>query len=384
MMADVPIEYHGREQTWLKHRVLEEYATGWAMKLGSFAERLWYVDCFAGPWRSENVERKDTSVYRGIEALKAARATWETRDKRAATLALGAIFVERSPAAYADLVEFLAPHKSDIQIHAFNGEFAEHAAEIDRLVGPDPAFLFVDPTGWKGADMDVIAKVVSHGKRDVLVNVMSSFLVRQKDRDEDFLREQMRQFLGLGDEELAPGLTEEELLALYRERFKLRTGLRHVADLIVMHPEQDRTYFRLVVGGQHPAVLKLFRGIEERVAGREQAAVRAGANQRAREARRPNQMSLLAPVPPAADAEYVDLRERGLAMLPDEIVQRLGRGAPEFKAVWPRILERHHVTHADVARSVRDLVAKGRVVMENADGKRLLAEGSRLRLAPSK
>lgn len=380
-MADVPSEYFGREQTWLKHRVLEEYATGWAMKLGSFAGRLWYVDCFAGPWRSQNVERRDTSVFRGIEALKAARATWAMRARRDSKLALGAIFVERSPSAYAELEEFLAPYRADIEIHAFNGEFAEHAAHIDRLVGRDPALLFVDPTGWKGADMDVIARVSSRGRRDVLINVMSSFLVRQKDRDEDFLREQMRQFLGLKERDLPAGLTEGELLALYREQFQRRAGLPHVADLIVMHPEQDRAYFRLVVGGRHPAVLKLFRGIEEKVAGREQASVRAGAYQRRKEATT-GQMSLLAAVAPVAEPAYVDLREQGLARLLSEVVEQLRRQPIAFKDLWPPILARQHVTHADVARAVREFVTSGRVVFAGVDGKQTLTEGQVLRLAP--
>jgi len=47
---DVPAEYAGREQTYLKHRVLAEYLVAWGIKLGSLARRrpetrLWFVDC---------------------------------------------------------------------------------------------------------------------------------------------------------------------------------------------------------------------------------------------------------------------------------------------------------------------------------------------------
>jgi hypothetical protein len=35
----VPAEYQGREQSYLKHRVLEKYLLAWGHKLGSRAQR---------------------------------------------------------------------------------------------------------------------------------------------------------------------------------------------------------------------------------------------------------------------------------------------------------------------------------------------------------
>jgi three-Cys-motif partner protein len=63
---EMPSEYIGREHTWLKHRVLQLYLEAWAHKLGSVGRkrnvRLWYVDCFAGPWHAQNEELHDTSM----------------------------------------------------------------------------------------------------------------------------------------------------------------------------------------------------------------------------------------------------------------------------------------------------------------------------------
>ena len=65
--------YEGREQSYLKHRVLEEYLISWAFKLGSKATRLWYIDSFAGPWGSGDEDLADTSVAIGTKALETVR-----------------------------------------------------------------------------------------------------------------------------------------------------------------------------------------------------------------------------------------------------------------------------------------------------------------------
>ncbi|HEX2276491.1 MAG TPA: three-Cys-motif partner protein TcmP [Candidatus Tectomicrobia bacterium] len=76
----VPQAYHGREQTYVKHRILKHYLDSWAQKLASRARRgaiaLWYIDCFAGPWNATEGDYRDTSIFIALEALNAAARTW--------------------------------------------------------------------------------------------------------------------------------------------------------------------------------------------------------------------------------------------------------------------------------------------------------------------
>ncbi|RMH15085.1 MAG: hypothetical protein D6696_21655 [Acidobacteria bacterium] len=53
-----PALYKGREQTYVKHLVLEGYLRKLAYKWGYYGGTINYVDCFAGPWRhkSEDLE----------------------------------------------------------------------------------------------------------------------------------------------------------------------------------------------------------------------------------------------------------------------------------------------------------------------------------------
>ncbi len=96
-VIDMPPEYEGREQSYLKHRVLKEYLVEWGIKVGSIARSgkpvtLWYVDCFSGPWTSQAQNLEDTSIHIGLHALEAAADVWREAGHRVETRA---IFVEK-------------------------------------------------------------------------------------------------------------------------------------------------------------------------------------------------------------------------------------------------------------------------------------------------
>lgn len=358
---EIPSAYHGREQTFLKHRVLEEYLLGWGHKLGSFARRLCYVDGFAGPWQARDEELADTSISVGLDALEAAVATWATKGF---DVQVDAYFVERNDQAYEKLRVFLAARDGKVITHAYPGEFGDHVAALASELATDPAFIFVDPTGWKGAAMSFIAPLVrDRPRRDVLVNVMMNHIQRFKDDPRGFLRQQMRDFFGLEDRDLPAGLSEQELMSVYRTNLKQKCGLRFAADLSIPHPLADRTKFELVVGGNHPVVLELFRQIERNIVGREAAVVRDDASARAERARS-GQLSL--PVgPPSMDARYASQRAADKAAAERAVTELLKVRSPQrFGAVWPLLMEGHHVTKQELAQIVWELRARGSLTVQ--------------------
>lgn len=347
----VPSEYHGREQSYLKHLVLSEYLSQWAHKLGSTAKsgrttRLWYVDTFAGPWLNRHPELRDTSFAIGLKELERAAQTWQARGYR---VELGAIFIEKDRDAFAQLQQFLATESKTVATHAFQGEFGAHASAIAQKLGSDPAFVFVDPLGWKDAAMRYIAPLAKVGLRDVMVNVMFDHLNRQKDRLIDHVRQQMRDFFGLDESDLRPGLSEDELFRLYRSQLKEKCGLTHAADLVIPHPTMDRTKFHLVVGGKNKAVLEVFREVEKRVVGTTAAKVRDDAARRSVEANT-GQLSLLV-APPSTDSMYDELHARDERGAAGDIKSLLAtRGAMPFESIWPEVLEERHLTVSELRR----------------------------------
>src|SRR3954469_18305836 len=125
METGIPAEYRGREQTYLKHRVLSEYLRPWAQKIASTARatrgsrRLWYVDCFAGPWQSEHSNLDDTSVAIGLRALEEALAVWST--ERGHAVEAHALFVEREVESRQQLQRFLEARTSSVKCTVLDG-----------------------------------------------------------------------------------------------------------------------------------------------------------------------------------------------------------------------------------------------------------------------
>lgn len=364
----VPPEYHGREQSFLKHRVLQQYLRRWGKKLGSLSRkrpvRLWYVDCFAGPWKSKSASLEDTSIDIGLRALEEAATTWRSAGNH---IEVNAVFVESRRKAFLALRTHLEQRGGSVLTHPLHGKFGDHVDTISRWLGNDPAFIFVDPTGFKGVAMSFIRPLVRCSVRDVMINVMFNDINRWKDDPRSFLRAQMRDFFGLEDDDLVPGLSESDLFSLYRQNLKQRCGLRFAADLAVPHPTQERTWFHLVVGGSHREVLRVFREVEESVVGREAAQVRDEASKRLHE-QRTGQTALLfdtsAPVEPRFETRY------GLdaARVSADLVETLGARPVRFADLWPALLETHHVTRAKVARLALQAESQGQIEIVRADG----------------
>lgn len=363
---DVPAQYQGREQSYLKHRVLEEYLIVWGHKLGSLAQqrrvRLCYVDGFAGPWQAKDAALADTSIAVGLGALEAAAATWR---EKGYPIDVDAYFVEKDPRAFASLDRFIQGRTGLVRAQAFPGEFGKHVDTIRRLLGGDPGFIFVDPTGWKGAAMRFIPPLLADSRqRDVLVNVMFDHINRFKDDPRQFLREQMREFFGLEDSAMPAALGEEDLFVLYRCQLKAQCGVEYAADLAIAHPTMERTKFRLVVGGNSPEVLRVFRDAERKVIGAEAAGVRDRAMLRAKE-EKTGQLTLLA-APPATDSHYESLHARSLVEAPREVLAQLaGRASIELGKVWPAVLEVHHLTRTELGQLVWAMCKRGEIRIVN-------------------
>ena len=143
----VPPQYQGREQSYLKHRVLEEYLLAWVMKLGSVARqravRLCYVDVFAGPWKSKDAQLADTSIAIGLSALEEAAERWANEKF---SIVVEAMFVERDPDAFAELKRYLSSRKTGrVLAHPRQGEFGACLDDLKKFMGRDAALVFVDP-----------------------------------------------------------------------------------------------------------------------------------------------------------------------------------------------------------------------------------------------
>src|SRR5208337_640130 len=105
MNMPVPASYHGREQAFVKHRLLEAYLQRLFMIIGLHQKSIRYVDCFSGPWQEGSAELKDTSI--GI-SLKIIGKSREGLKKMGKDVAFHALFIEKDKIAFKKLQDHLA------------------------------------------------------------------------------------------------------------------------------------------------------------------------------------------------------------------------------------------------------------------------------------
>jgi len=95
-----------------------------------------------------------------LEELRKARSTHAALNK---ALQLRCMFLERDPAAYIRLKEF-ADKVTDATVETRNSELAEAIGEILAFVQAGGKasfpFIFIDPTGSKGFEMNLIAPLL--------------------------------------------------------------------------------------------------------------------------------------------------------------------------------------------------------------------------------
>ena len=90
----VAVSIKGREQTYLKHLVLENYLErlSWIIGFGSEYGKICYVDGFSGPWKSGSEDYEDTSIRISLDILSKTKSGLQELGK---SVKFKCIFVEK-------------------------------------------------------------------------------------------------------------------------------------------------------------------------------------------------------------------------------------------------------------------------------------------------
>ena len=141
--------YEGREHSYIKHELLSSYLETLLMIVGySGVKEFAYIDCFAGPWGSDDDNLEGTSISISLNILA------KVREALLATgvhgLKFKAIYVEENRKRYNRLSEYLESNSPDgIETRPLHGDYWNLQDEILRLCGQRSfAFFFIDPKGW--------------------------------------------------------------------------------------------------------------------------------------------------------------------------------------------------------------------------------------------
>jgi len=227
-MNDVLLEM--KPHTKAKHDILKNYLSAWFPILSKWNGRIAYFDGFAGPGKYD-----DGSLGSPIIALDVAKNHMlklaseivfyfiEKETKRSEYLQN--LLNERYKYDKEDAYKMLP---SNFKVHVEKGDFNEVMSLVLKSLEGEkanlaPSLVFVDPFGYSDINLQVLGRILSFKKCELLITYMVGFLNRFLFDEKH--RVSIKDFLALSDEELTDITNirdyedrEEEWLRLLSEK----------------------------------------------------------------------------------------------------------------------------------------------------------------------
>jgi three-Cys-motif partner protein len=251
-----PIEPH----TKAKHEILRRYLGAWFPILSKWSGRIIYLDGFAGP-----------GIYTGgdVGSPVVALETAVNHTLLPRFQEIKFLFIEKDKARAQKLKEVLKERfpklPPNINYNVFDGEFAptfeEGLNELEKQgANLAPTFAFIDPFGFSGLPMELIARLLSCNKCEVLITFMSGFVRRFHDE----LRENALNELYATDQWTKvrdiqkPEEKERFLLQLYENQLK-NLGTASYVRSFGMIGQNNQTVYFLVYATKHLKGLEVMK-----------------------------------------------------------------------------------------------------------------------------
>ena len=261
-MTPADVVWEMEPHTKAKHLILEEYLKAWFPILGQTTGRIIYLDGFAGP-----------GVYKGGEpgspviAIKTAKEHVLIDRFRAELVFL---FIEKDKERAKHLRSVLESQFPDLpndgmKYEVITGDFATTVNLLLRKIEDEgaqlaPTFAFLDPFGFSGLPMSLIARLLSYNKCEVLITFMVGFVNRFCD---ELRSDALKELYGTSDWEQVRFITNPEerrkfLLELYVRQLRSVGGAVYVRSFD-MYNKHNQLIYSLVFGTKHLKGLKVMK-----------------------------------------------------------------------------------------------------------------------------
>lgn len=173
--------------TKAKHAILANYLDAWYPILASTRGRILYLDGFAGRGRYDGGEPGSPII--ALDRLLC-HSAWDRMKHREFVF----LFIEHDRDNADSLERALQQYRADyeaggrrwpasVKYEVRHGTFADNAKEIvsylrEQKARLAPTFAMVDPFGWTGMPMAVMADLLNHPSCEAFVNFMVGFVNR--------------------------------------------------------------------------------------------------------------------------------------------------------------------------------------------------------------
>jgi three-Cys-motif partner protein len=286
-------------------------------------------------------------------------------------LNLRCMFLERDKAAYTKLSQFV-DQIEDVDVNTKNKQLEDSIPDILNFVRDAPgtfSFVFIDPTGWTGFGMNVIAPLLQLRPGEVLINFMTDYVRRFIDHPDKQAQKSFQdlfgstkfknRIVGLAD----PQDREDAILQAYAENVKKIGGFSHTCAATALYPQVDRSYFHLIYGTRNRKGVDVFKDVERR-AMKVMEESRAEAKQRRRVSK--TQQPELFTAQEMAHSRPIDkLRRRNLAEAEPFLLDELKkRGRLSYEQAWDMALSLPLVWESDLKLWINNWEERGMIKIE--------------------
>jgi three-Cys-motif partner protein len=252
--------------TKAKHDILGRYLDGWYPILSSWNGRVLFLDGFAG--RGRYNDGSEGSPLIALRHLLDHRYFPQMRQRE---------FVFYFIEANRDNAESLrneidafkaerAPWPESVKVYVINDKFdrtanamLDHLREQKRSLAP--TFAFIDPFGYSGLPMELIADLLSYSKTEIFVNFMVGHVQRFIERDGQ--ENAMRSLYGMDVRDILDGYDGqadrvEHLRSVYESQLRERVGFDFVQSFAMINETGNIGYY-LFHGTRHRKGVKLMK-----------------------------------------------------------------------------------------------------------------------------
>jgi len=365
--------YEDREQTEVKHRILERYLSAFIPIVGNWASDLAYIDCLAGPWRAVDPDLKDTSFARAVNVLRATRKILADRGKFPT---IRCLLIEKESEPFRKLKQF-SDEIHDVEVTTRKWDFTTHIQDVVRFAkqrqGSFP-FTFIDPTGWEPLAIELVTPILRLEPGEVLINLMTSWIKR-------FLTDETKHFDRLLGSDL-PRLRqlrgeeqEEELVRSYASAVLKAGNFKYTCTLPVMKSDQDAFHFHMIYATRHMRGVEVFKETERAVIPFMHE-TRAKAQERRRLAQS-GQSSLLPAEAHYKERRFTQFQLRNLKIAKDELRRMLETAEQVlFDDAWAKVMQYSAVMEGDFRDWLIEWKASGLLsVVKQQPGQKLPRKG---------
>lgn len=249
-----PIKAH----TVAKHDILRGYLGAWFSIMSKQNRRILYLEGFAGP-----------GIYEGGEPGSPLIALDTLIDhpiflKREETEFIF-VFIEKDNSRFRSLNNEIQKYwlkketkqPKNITVEVIKDDFKKTVEDIlEQVDSPNttlvPTFAFVDPFGWAGVSLDLMTRLISFDRCEVLVTFMYDSISRflkdpyvEKSLVEFFGTDKYKEFIELAGEE-----RKSSLQKLFVNQLREKAGFKYMISFELIS-ERGKTEYFLIHGTRH-------------------------------------------------------------------------------------------------------------------------------------